>query len=199
RRHQSQSSSRISKQKGRVGARPKENFMPTPYNRANSAAQDIMDRVSDHVRGWLYGRDLRAADLHGAIRNLIVEVIYETEQDTIALHTIQNDDEQTVERIGMTPPPVIGVTRAIRSIWEGASYCVIGNGKGLKMKGTTYAKIVATYVDQLVLAYDGDTFWDARGLRYAAKRSNAFSKPQYVRTRTPPTDASTVDYFACSS
>jgi hypothetical protein len=49
------------------------------------------------------------------------------------------------------------------------------------MAGTTYAKTVAAYADPPVLAYDGDVFWNARGLRYAKDRPNAFSRPQYVR------------------
>ena len=48
--------------------------------------------------------------------------------------------------------------------------------------GTTYARIVATYVDQPVLAYDGNVFWNARKLRYAKERNPGFSRPQYVRT-----------------
>ena len=64
-----------------------------PYSRADACAQDIMDRVGNHVRDWLYGQDLRVADLHGSIRDLILEVIYETEQDVITLHTIQNETE----------------------------------------------------------------------------------------------------------
>jgi hypothetical protein len=48
--------------------------------------------------------------------------------------------------------------------------------------GTTYATIIATYADRPVLAYDGNVFWNARGLRYAKERPPAFSRPQYVRT-----------------
>ena len=54
---------------------------------------------------------------------------------------------------------------------------------------TTYAKIVATYVDQPVLVYNGDVFWNAKGLRYGKERPNVFSKPQYVQARGGDGDA----------
>jgi hypothetical protein len=61
------------------------------HTRADSAAQDIMHRVASHVTDWLRGDGLHASELHGSIRDLIHEVIRETEQDVIALHTVQNE------------------------------------------------------------------------------------------------------------